>query len=235
MSGTDLEAQQAVARRWIRQACLWSWPVCIGVTFCLLAGFIPPPDPSWSADEFAQFFADDRTLIRAGLLGAMFFSALLLPYMTLISQEMKRIEGRDALLAPIQYGGAVMLTLIFQIICLFWLLASFRAEVEPNTVRGFTEFGWFCWSMYIPVYMIQFLCMAFAGFMDKREKPLWPRWAAWFNLWVAVIGAGGVLAVFFKEGPFAYNGLVGFWLPALIFVAGMTMTFELMRRRFSAV
>src|SRR3954451_13836029 len=110
-----------IVRNRIRLACIWAWPVCIvgfGLSFGLLARFIPPPDPSWSAQHFAGFFADHRTAIRAGLLGAMFFSALLLPFLTVVSQEMRAIEGPRALLAPIQYGGAVMLTLIFQIICL---------------------------------------------------------------------------------------------------------------------
>jgi hypothetical protein len=234
----EAEAERDAFKRRLRLACIWSWPVCV-VTFfgffAVLAGFIPPPDPSWTAKEFAQFYADNRTGVRVGLLGAMFASALLLPFLTVVSHEMRRIEGPGALLAPIQYGGAVMLTLVFQIICLFWLLASFRPEVEANTIRAFTDFGWFVWSMYIPTYMLQFLAMAIAGFMDKREHPLWPRWAAWFNLWVAIIGAGGVLAVFFKTGPFAYNGLIGFWLPVIIFMLGMTMTFELLRRRHHLV
>jgi hypothetical protein len=30
-------------------------------------------------------------------------------------------------------------------------------------------------------------------------------------------GAGGGLAVFFKHGPFAWNGLVGFYIPIVAF------------------
>src|SRR4051794_31810466 len=105
-----VDPHMTAARNRIRLACIWSWPVCIvgfGLSFGLLAGFIPPPDPSWSAREFADFFAGNRTGIRVGLLGAMFFSALLLPFLTVVSQEMRKIEGPGALLAPIQYGGAV--------------------------------------------------------------------------------------------------------------------------------
>ncbi|OMC39577.1 hypothetical protein A5742_05040 [Mycolicibacterium fortuitum] len=33
------------------------------------------------------------------------------------------------------------------------------------------------------------------------------------NLWIAMSGAGGGIAAFFKTGPFAGNGLVGFYIP----------------------
>jgi hypothetical protein len=73
--------------------------------------------------------------------------------------------------------------------------------------------------------------MAVAGFMDPRPHPIWPRWAAYVNLWVAVTGAGGICAVFLKKGPFSWNGLVGFWIPVIVFIAGMTMTMGLLLRR----
>jgi len=221
-------------QRVVRKACIWSWPVCVvvfGFFFALVAGFIPPPREHWSAARVAQFYADNRTGIRVGIIGAMFASALMLPFFTVISSEMRKIEGRHALLAPIQWGGAVILVCFFQIICLGWLLASFRPEAGSDVVRAVHDYGWLVWSMLIPTYVVQFLAMAIAGFMDARPEPLWPRWAAYANLWVAVTGCGGVLAVFFKSGPFAWHGLVGFWIPVLAFVAGMTMTAALMLRR----
>jgi hypothetical protein len=53
--------------------------------------------------------------------------------------------------------------------------------------------------------------------MDRSTRPLWPRWVGYLNLWIALSGAGGGLAVFFKHGPFAWNGLVGFYIPIAAF------------------
>lgn len=226
-------AREDVRRR-LHRACIWSWPVCLvifGVFFAVVAGFIPPPRENWSADRVAEFYAADRDAIRVGLIGAMFASVLLLPFFTVISAEMRKIEGPGALLAPMQWGGAVILVCFFQIICLGWLLASFRPEADSDVIRAIHDYGFLVWTMLIPTYVVQFVAMAIAGFMDDRPEPLWPRWAAYVNLWIAVTGVGGVLAVFFKTGPFSWNGIVGFWIPVLAFVAGMTMTMVLLLRR----
>ncbi|HEX6391644.1 MAG TPA: hypothetical protein VFZ89_19420 [Solirubrobacteraceae bacterium] len=221
------------AKHRIRMACIWSWVPCIvvfGISFGLIAGFLPPTGESWSAQRVAEFYAEDRTAIRIGLIGAMFGSALLLPFFTVVSREMRAIEGRDALLAPIQFGGAVVLVTFFQIICLLWLLASFRPEADAGLIRAATDYGWLTWTILIPTYMLQFIAMAIAGFIDPRPQPLWPRWAAYMNLWVATLGAGGICAVFFKTGPFSWNGIIGWWMPTLVFAVGMTVNMWLLHR-----
>jgi hypothetical protein len=224
-------------RRRIWLACVWSWPVAIvafAVPFVFVAGLVPPPSPAWSAQELADFFADNRTGIRVGVLGAMFASALLLPFYAVVSSEIKKIEGEPGLLASIQWGGAVVLVAFFQIICLAWITASYRPDVSPEITRMLNDYCWFVWSTLIPTYMVQYICMAVAGFIDKRPAPLWPRWAAYMNLWVAVTGAGGVLAVFFKTGPFAWNGVVGFWIPVILFAVGMSINTWLLLRHEKA-
>ena len=221
-------------RRRVWMACIWSWPVCavlFGISFVVVAGFLPPVAESASAADVAAFYDANRTTIRAGLIGAMFASALLLPFFAVVSAEIRKIEGRNPLLAPIQYGGAVVLTTFFQIICLLWLLASFRPEINPELIRAFNDYGWLVWTMLIPTYSLQFVCMAIAGFIDHRRHPIWPRWTAYFNIWVATIGAGGVLAVYLKTGPFSWNGIIGIWLPLVFFVIGMTVNMWLLHRR----
>ncbi|MGH2604167.1 MAG: hypothetical protein ACRDJ9_32870, partial [Dehalococcoidia bacterium] len=162
--------------------------------------------------------------------GSLFASALLLPFFTVVSREIREIEGRGPLLAPIQFGGAVVLVTFFQIIGLLWLLASFRPAIDPEIIRAATDYGWLVWTILIPTYMMQFICMAIAAFIDYRRRPLWPRWAGYANLWVATLGAGGICAVFFKTGPFSWNGIVGWWMPTVVFAIGMTMNMWLMHR-----
>ncbi|MCW3014535.1 MAG: hypothetical protein JWO02_1627 [Solirubrobacterales bacterium] len=230
----DDNPQAALFQKRLWKACIYCWPVCL-ITFLIfflpIAGFIPPPKENWSADRLAEFYSDNLTGIRIGLIGSMFASALMLPFFTVISAEMKKIEGRMSLLAPIQFGAAMILVAFFQIIALFWLVSSLRPGRDPEVIRAFNDYGWLVWTILIPTYSLQFICMAVAGFMDRRPEPIWPRWASYVNIWVAITGAGGVLAVFFHSGPFSWNGIMGYWIPVIAFAAGMSMTAVLLLRR----
>lgn len=235
LNQSDALARHANYKKLVWLASVWSWPVClvgVALTFILIGGFVPPPKPSWSAQEIAAFFTAEPMHIRFGAMGFLYFSGLTIMFYSVISEEIKKIEGQPSLLARIQLGSAVILVTVFQILGLAWLLCSYRTDVSPDIIRLLNDYCWFIWSMFIPTYIIQYVCVAIAGFMDTRENPTWPRWAAWLNLWIAFGGAGGVAAVFFKDGPFAWNGLIGFWIPVIVYAVGNCVNTWLMHRRY---
>lgn len=233
MNSTERSAPDFEAIRYrIKMCCIWSWLPCVVlfvVFFGLIAGFIPPTGEDWSAERIAEFYGENRTSIRIGLIGAMFATALMLPFYAVISHEIRKIEGLGSLLAPVQFGGAVILVAFFQIICLLWLLASFRSDADPDITRAATDYGWLVWTILIPTLSLQWICMAIASFIDYRARPLWPRWAGYMFIWVATTNAGGICAVFFKTGPFSWNGIVGWWLPTVSYALVMTIAMVLMR------
>jgi hypothetical protein len=61
------------------------------------------------------------------------------------------------------------------------------------------------------------VAIALATFADRRPRPVFPRWVGYYNLWMAFLLLPASLIIFFKKGPFAWNGLLGFWLPAAAF------------------
>ena len=81
------------------------------------------------------------------------------------------------------------------------------------------DLSWLVFVMVYPEYILQLVAIAVVGFMDKREQPLLPRWACFATLWVAVAGIGGGFACFFTTGPFAWNGIIGFWIPIVCYLA----------------
>jgi hypothetical protein len=225
MSGED-----NVAKR-IQLAAVWAGPVFFViylVAFVGIARFVPPPAPSRDARDIAGYFAAHATGIRIGMVIGLIATTLLLCFFGVISIQIARIEKRMPLLAVMQFGGAVLLVVFFQMCGMLWIAATFRPELEPSTVRMLNDLSWLIFVMVFPSYVLQLFCIAAAAFMDCSERPLWPRWVGYLNIWIGLSGAGGGLAVFFKQGPFAWNGLVGFYLPVAAFVVWIgVMTYYL--------
>jgi hypothetical protein len=64
---------------------------------------------------------------------------------------------------------------------------------------------------------VQGLAITIAIFNDTSAKPVLPRWLGWFNLWAQIIYLPGILIPYFKNGPLAWNGLLAFWIPVVVF------------------
>lgn len=207
----------------IQQWCAWSiipFVVIYLLGFAGLAGFIPPHSPLTTGAELAAFYEQNRVGIRAGQLIGLASSALILFWAGAISAQMARIEkGPLPMLSVIQYGAAAVLVVFFMICSLVWTVAAFRPELNPKTLQMLNDTGWLIFVMAYPEYVVQLICIAVVGLMDERPQPFLPRWACFLTLWVAFVGIGGGFATFFKTGPLAWNGLIGFWLPVGFFLA----------------
>ena len=57
---------------------------------------------------------------------------------------------------------------------------------------------------------MQCLCLGIAILIDKRDRPIFPRWSGYLSLWTATLLAPAGVVPLFKDGPFAWNGLLGF-------------------------
>jgi hypothetical protein len=160
--------------------------------------------------------------IRVGNIGALVTSTLLFPFFAVISAQIRRIEqsrpGNNPVLAPMQFGAGTLLVVYFQLCNMVWLIASYRPDLDPHLLRLLDDAAWLMFVMVFPGFVLQLLCVAIAGFMDKGDDPIWPRWAAYLNLWVALGPPFGGIAVFFTAGPFAWNGVLGFYLPVALFL-----------------
>jgi hypothetical protein len=218
----------------VQRFAVWCGPaflVLYMIFFVLVAGFLPPIPPSHSAAEVVAFFADHRTRIQ---IGALIMSTLLFPFFTVISREIARIERSRTsglpILALMQFGGGVLLIVYFQLCSMIWLILSYRPDLDPAVARVLNDAAWLIFVMVFPSYLMQMLCMAVAAFRDTRQHPTWPRWTGYLNIWVALTGAGGGIAVFFTSGPLAWNGLIGFYIPIAVFAIWLgAMTYVLLK------
>ena len=109
-------------------------------------------------------------------------------------------------------------------------VAAFRPERDPQITQALNDLAWLIIIPAFPTFIAQFLAIAFGIFQDTTPTPVFPRWAAYFNAWAAVLFVPGGFAYFFRTGPFAWNGLLAFWVAAgAFFVWLLVMTWLTLR------
>lgn len=205
----------------IQRICAWCGPAYIlfYMIGLLTAGMVPPPSPSLSALEIAEFYRGDTDMIRLGVVIAFVASILYLPFSIVITVQMLRMQGRSLILALLQLGGAVASTLILLVPPLLWITAAFHPERSPDVTQALNDLAWIMVIITLNTFMVQYIAIALAIFQDRARVPVFPRWLAFINLWVCFMFIPGPLLAFVHSGPFAYSGLLCFWAPLAAFVA----------------
>jgi hypothetical protein len=201
--------------------CAWCGYLCPIFMFAGLwpaAGFFPPTLPTATAQEIATLYQQNAVGIRVGTILFIITGALFGAFAASISAQMRRMETRATpVLSYGQLAGSLPQTLFFIIPALIWTAAAYRPERAPEITQALNDIGWFIFVMPFTLPSLQNLCLGFAIINDKRAKPVMPRWVGFFNIWLAVLYVPGGLVTLFKTGPFAWNGLLAFWIPASAF------------------
>jgi hypothetical protein len=200
--------------------CAWSGIVAVTLFFAAfaLAGFIPPLKPHSSAEEIAQHYQDHTTGIRIGgvvmLISGMFYAA----FTAVISAQMRRIPGIHpaAVYTQLAAGAFACLTFLVPAMLLEWV--AFRPDRAAVDTQAYNDLFWIMLVMPWPPFMMQNYTFAYAIFTDRRERPLFPRWLAYLNIWAVLVFTPAVLLPFFKSGPFSWAGIFVMWIPACVFI-----------------
>lgn len=214
--------------------CAWSGIVFLlsfGIGWVLVAGFLPPHSPGSSDAEIVAIYQQNAARIRAGLALGLAGSAFIVPFYALIGEQLKRISGAGSLLANTQLVcGSIAILLVFTMSMMAWETVAFRPDRPADIILAMNDFGWLIFAMTLSPFFVQFLAIALAIFLDGGPTPVFPRWAGYFNLWVAVLVLPAGVIAMFHTGPFAWNGLLAFWLPVGVFTVWVLGMFLLLLR-----
>jgi len=187
--------------------------VLVGGAF-LVAGWIPPPSPNKSHADIAEMFHDhDRVRVAA----AMFFfgGALFVAPCAVITAQMRRIEGRNHVLADIQIVSAAIGVIALQIPGALWLAISYRDGLDESVIVTLNDVAWFFLLGAVGSAVMQNAALAAA--ILGSDGRVYPRWLGYVNLWLITGLLFGIFIPFFKTGPLAWNGALGFWVVAIDF------------------
>lgn len=183
----------------------------------LLAHSLPPTSPNASAVEVAQTYTRHHVSVQIGALILMIGGVGWGLYGAVRTYWLWRMErGRFpfmALLSATFVAANAALTVFA--FTLFALLAYRAGDIDPALTRMLNDFTTFM-LIYIVSPMMVEVFAATAAILRDRQR-LFPRWMAWVNLATGVLVLPGGFIGFTKSGPFAWNGILGFWLVMVVF------------------
>jgi hypothetical protein len=187
------------------------------------AGFIPPLPPSWSAAQIAAHYRDHAGGVRLGAAIMLLSGAFYAAYSAVISGQMRRIPGVHRTVVNTQSIAGAFACLTFLVPAMFFAITAFRPDRADDSTLLLNDMSWILLVMPWPPFMAQNFAFAFAILSDPRSTPLFPRWLAYLNIWAPIVFTPGAILQFFKSGPFAWNGIFVFWIPATVFVVQFTV------------
>ncbi|MDT7590710.1 MAG: hypothetical protein QOH45_241, partial [Pseudonocardiales bacterium] len=169
------------------------------------------------AAALAQFYADNQTRIRLGLVVSMLGAALSFAFPVPIMLQLRRIRG-GAALGYTQLVAGMVNPLLFVFPMFAMAAAAYRPDSRsPEITQALNDLGWLALVGFGGPAIVQTVVIAIAILSDHEEHPVFARWVGYFNVWCALLFVPGLLVIVFHSGPFAWNGMFAFWVPLTVF------------------
>lgn len=196
---------------------LWTMPVTVLIwiaAFLLFPGFNPPMSPTMSAEQVAAFYRDPARVpqIRYTMILFNWFGVCLVPILTLIVLQIRRMAHRTPIFSYAMLGCVAGGPTLFLVADVCWLLAAFRPERSPELTQLLNDFAWITFTILVPFLIGQCVILALAIYFDDQPRPIFSRRVAHFNLLVAAALVPASFVGISLEGPLAWDGLLSFWL-----------------------
>ncbi|CAM2949970.1 hypothetical protein [Skermania piniformis] len=223
-------AGAAVRAQWVS---LWTGPpaaVILLVAALAFPGFRPPMSPNLSAAAVAAFYAEHTAGIRFSQVTFNLCGILVLPFFMVIVVQMKRMQNQSQALAYAYLTAVVSGATIFALSNIFFLVAAFRPERDPDLIMLLNDLAWIVLIAPIGMVVSQFVLLATAVYLDDPADPVFPRWVGHLSILTAVAMIPAAGAAVFRSGPLAWDGVLSFWVRNGAFVAFLVVMFFVLRR-----
>lgn len=230
-------APRATARELNRAARLglaWSGIACtvlFAIGFLVFAQWLPFPSPGRSAEAITADIAENKTGIRIGVIFMIIGFGLFATFVVGVALELRHADGAHPALTWVQLVCGGGCAAILALSPMFFGIMTFRAgDIDPEITQSLYDIAWFCFVMPYPIFSLLLIAQGWSILRDTRDPVVFPRWAGYlcFATAAALIPTGFI--IFFKDGPFAWNGIVGLGIPMIYFFSWiMTLSYYLIR------
>lgn len=211
---------------------LWTVPVfgvIYVIAFVAFPGFLPPMSPNLTADQVAAFYQEHTAAIRFSMVTYDLLGVMLIPFFMVIVVQMKRMATQSHVFAYCYLTAAVSGATIFALANIFYLVAAFRPERNPELTMLLNDMAWITFIAPVGMIVGQNLLLGLAIYFDRGPDPVFPRWVGYFSVATALAIAPAALASIVKTGPLAWDGLLSFWLRNGAYAAFLIVMFFVVR------
>ena len=114
-----------------------------------------------------------------------------------------------------------------------WQSAQYRAgDVSAEVTQSMTDLGWFFYLGSWAPFSLQAIVLAIAALGDRKHERVFTHGhlVAFWSFAFASVGLLSAPMGFVKDGPFAWNGILAFWVVVCTWGCWeVTLTWQLVR------
>lgn len=207
---------------------LWTAPPAVALfvlAYFAFPVFSPPLSPTLTPEQVAAFFQSNVTGILGVSILCNLIACSLVPLFAVTAVQI----SRSATSSPVfTYAYIICIgvgTTAFILADYCWGMAAFRPDRDPQLTSLLNDMAWFFFIAPVGTIIVQNLCLAISIYLDARPDPIFPRWAAHFNLVIAALLIPSAFSILHKSGPLAFNGAVSFTLRLSVFAIYIVVMF----------
>lgn len=188
------------------------------VHFFLLRMF-PPPSARWTSVQIAQFYVDHSVQVRIGAVVMSWTSAFVVPLVIVLAVQMYRHEPAKApVWTALGAAGGGLMSVFMVLPPILWGAAAFKPDRSADVTVALHELGLLIFVTTTQYFIFLWVALTVISLLPKTvaHSPF-PRWFGYLTAWTALGVEAGAVAYLTRSGPFAWNGLLAFWLPTFVF------------------
>ena len=187
-----------------------------GAVFFVVTRTQPPPHPDWEVPRIVQWFNDNHYGLLIGF-GVIFVVVCMTAMCNaLIAYSMRRMSVSPAF----AYSYLIIYSLSaipgMLLTCIALVVGAMRPDRDPELIYWLYDLAFMAFDGTMGVFLVGTSIWMVAILLDKNR--VFPKWFAYLNLCNALTEVVIAPAWIFKEGVFAWNGAITWWVDMVVFV-----------------
>ena len=199
-----------------------------GLLFFVVTRTQPPPKPWWEPAQVVRWFDDDHSRLLIGFAFVFIISGMTAIMNALIAYSMRRMSVSRAFAYSylVIYALSTLPGMLLLGIAL--TVGAMRPDRDPALIRWLYDLAFMSFDGTMGVFLVGSLLWMTAILLD--ENRVFPKWFGYFNLCNALTEVVVAPAWIFKDGVFAWNGAITWWLQVFVFATYTIVFITLLRR-----